>query len=146
MTKCRWGFVLFIFGFILFALLLSGCESMTEPKEVPLEPDRFGYWHSDGAQEVCFDEVCLLVYAHIEIAQDSTCAFEIRREGSEWSEIESLTCEADIRTWMAIIRHTSQVNLPNLSYVIEASFQVSADDPEWNVLRWDDLRLIRREP
>ena len=130
----------------LVLLTLFGCESMTGPREGPLEPLRYGYWHSDGAQRVCFDEVCFLVYANIEIAQDSSCAFEVRRTNHDWSELESLTCRADIRTWMAIIRHTSQVTLPDTSFVVEAAFQVSADDPEWNVLRWDDLRLIRREP
>lgn len=126
--------------------LLASCDSMTAPEEVLSEPLRYGYWHSDGAQEVCPSGVCFLVYANIEIAQDSTCAFEIRREGSDWSELVSLTCRADIRTWMAVIRHTSQVTLPDTSFVMEAAFQVSADDPEWNVLRWDDLRLIRRDP
>jgi len=126
----------------LVALMASGC-SEHEPFSLE-EIVRYGYWHTDGAQEICQQGVCAYVYANFEIMPDSACAFEIRRTNHDYSEVESITCRATIGQNSATLHHTAQVTLPNVSYVMEAAYMVAADDPEWNVMRWQDLRLIRR--
>lgn len=143
-----------VIALFLLGMVLSVCNGCTttitvpEPAQPEAQVEWTGLWHSDGAQKLCRQGVCVLVQVILVVENTGACGFAVAMEdsngGGAWMTQETAECRATAVVDGLLIEHVSVIATQQGEQLASGVFKVDALDADWDTMGFSGVVLVRQ--